>query len=396
MSWQRSVLRAAVCAAAIILTAVKLPAQDWSYTLPEQIRLTQRANLSRREGGSYIGLTQSQVRGYLRRSLAQSSATPRYEGRVYLYEQTLRDRASAGRVVDHSYPLTLVIDHATGVLASLALPAIQKLPALPSTLPEPGDVWEARATFYVNPTAPQQYTPVPALVQYRYEGIEEYLGESYHTIVATAATRLDRRASEEPLPGDLSLLVVTGVHTLGIRIPLADGGSLLVRDQLDEQYRYDDGTIIRHTGHQLVFLDGISMPGEVDEIEAELRDQEVDVDQTDEGLRLTVRNIHFEPDRAVILPEERPRLDQIAQTLGRLPGDVRFLVVGHTADVGTEESQQLLSEQRASAIATALSSRGIASGRLITEGRAGREPVATNETEEGRRQNRRVEIYVQP
>ena len=117
------------------------------------------------------------------------------------------------------------------------------------------------------------------------------------------------------------------------------------------------------------------------------------VEQTDAGTRVTVQNIRFVPDQAVILLEERGRLGQIAEVLKSIQ-DIRFLVVGHTADVGTEESQMELSWQRAEVVVAELVRRGLDPMRFDVEGRGGNEPVASNDNETGRTLNRRVEIYL--
>ena len=120
---------------------------------------------------------------------------------------------------------------------------------------------------------------------------------------------------------------------------------------------------------------------------------DIEVTETDQGVSLTLRALHFVPDQAVILPEDRPLLDVLADALGRIP-DRTFLVRGHTADVGTAESQFLLSEERARVVAAELAERGIPADRFVFQGLGGTEPVGDNTTEEGRRMNRRVEIII--
>ena len=71
-----------------------------------------------------------------------------------------------------------------------------------------------------------------------------------------------------------------------------------------------------------------------------------------------------------------------------------FLVIGHTAAVGTPESQQELSVKRAKAIVDFMVSRGVALDRFLYQGRGGTQPVAPNDTEENMARNRRVEIIV--
>ncbi|TFH42122.1 MAG: OmpA family protein, partial [Chrysiogenales bacterium] len=72
-----------------------------------------------------------------------------------------------------------------------------------------------------------------------------------------------------------------------------------------------------------------------------------------------------------------------------------FLVTGHTARVGDEAGSQSLSERRAQAVADFLiSSGGADRKRVVTRGKGSREPVAENETEAGRKRNRRVELTI--
>jgi outer membrane protein OmpA-like peptidoglycan-associated protein len=70
------------------------------------------------------------------------------------------------------------------------------------------------------------------------------------------------------------------------------------------------------------------------------------------------------------------------------------MIVGHADSVGRPDYNRDLSERRARAAADAVASQGIARGRLITSGKGEDEPIASNDTEEGRRQNRRVELAI--
>ena len=74
--------------------------------------------------------------------------------------------------------------------------------------------------------------------------------------------------------------------------------------------------------------------------------------------------------------------------------NVRIMVVGHTDNVGDASSNQTLSRDRASAVADFLVSRGVPSSRIQWDGRGQEDPIADNSTEEGRSQNRRVEVTI--
>ena len=90
-----------------------------------------------------------------------------------------------------------------------------------------------------------------------------------------------------------------------------------------------------------------------------------------------------------------PVLDKVAATLKEFDKTV-IEVAGHTDSVGSDAYNQQLSERRASSVASYLASHGVMHTRIVTVGAGEAHPVATNETEEGRAQNRRVEITIVP
>ena len=118
------------------------------------------------------------------------------------------------------------------------------------------------------------------------------------------------------------------------------------------------------------------------------------VEKTNAGIRLSVRDIKFKADSAEMLPGENRRLDEIASVLKLAPESQQFLVEGHTAAVGKPNGEQRLSEQRARRIAQELEKRGVNTQSFICRGWGGTKPVASNATDAGRAQNRRVEITI--
>lgn len=108
--------------------------------------------------------------------------------------------------------------------------------------------------------------------------------------------------------------------------------------------------------------------------------------------RVAVRGILFETDSDRIQPESRPVLDEIGVLLREHP-DLRLSIEGHTDSQGSEEYNRELSQRRAEAVRRwLLAEYDIEPPRLAAVGRGEAEPVASNETEDGRRQNRRVEL----
>jgi outer membrane protein OmpA-like peptidoglycan-associated protein len=106
-----------------------------------------------------------------------------------------------------------------------------------------------------------------------------------------------------------------------------------------------------------------------------------------------MKNMFFATNKTRILPTSEEELNGLANYLERHP-EIRIKIVGHTDSVGKDEANQKLSEGRAEAVMKDLIKRGIDPSRLEAEGRGETEPIDTNDTEEGRQNNRRVEIHI--
>jgi outer membrane protein OmpA-like peptidoglycan-associated protein len=128
----------------------------------------------------------------------------------------------------------------------------------------------------------------------------------------------------------------------------------------------------------------------------ELAGSGVDVVRNGDNITLNMPgNITFAFDSSNLQPQFYPVLDNVASTLNEYNQTV-IEVAGHTDSVGSDSYNQQLSVQRANSVAAYLSSKGIMQQRMITVGAGETRPVASNDTEAGRAQNRRVEITIVP
>jgi len=138
----------------------------------------------------------------------------------------------------------------------------------------------------------------------------------------------------------------------------------------------------------------------MDRQEADLRRQTAGtgVEVIRQGDDLVLRmpsGITFPVDSSAIQPQFRSTLDGVAQTLSTY--DQTYVdVLGHTDSTGSDAHNQALSERRAQSVADYLSMRGVARARMGIRGYGETQPIASNDTELGRSQNRRVEIKVVP
>jgi outer membrane protein OmpA-like peptidoglycan-associated protein len=118
------------------------------------------------------------------------------------------------------------------------------------------------------------------------------------------------------------------------------------------------------------------------------------VERVGEGLQVTFASgLLFDTDSDVLSASARQHLSALATNLGKYP-DTDLLIVGHTDATGTDAYNMSLSERRAEAVVNYLASQGVMRSRLRPTGRGESEPIATNDTEAGRQQNRRVEVAI--
>ena len=125
---------------------------------------------------------------------------------------------------------------------------------------------------------------------------------------------------------------------------------------------------------------------------------DVAVEDSYKGIKISVHNLKFIADSNEFLPEEKSRLDALYEELAdkTSSGEFSILVEGHTASVGKPNGEMNLSIDRAKTLINEMTSRGISPSIFSFKGYGGTIPLADNNTEEGRAQNRRVEIILIP
>jgi outer membrane protein OmpA-like peptidoglycan-associated protein len=126
-----------------------------------------------------------------------------------------------------------------------------------------------------------------------------------------------------------------------------------------------------------------------DSLEEELAD--LKAKRTERGLVLTLGDVLFDTGQATLRAGAYGTLDRLAGALKDKPGR-RVVIEGHTDNVGSDASNQALSERRAQAVQMALMQRGVATDQMAAVGKGESTPLATNDAEGGRQQNRRVEL----
>lgn len=164
-----------------------------------------------------------------------------------------------------------------------------------------------------------------------------------------------------------------------------------------------DGDKGRYLGAVVGAIAGGAVGGYMDDQQAEL-ERQLAAEQNAELLKITrlsdgslkvgiASEASFNVNQSSIRADARDIYNKIASVLVDYDKSIVH-IIGHTDSTGTQEYNQSLSEARARSVADAMSGQGVPRDRLRTEGRGELEPAASNETADGRRRNRRVDIVI--
>lgn len=365
-----------------------------TLNLGEQYRIIERQNLRVRVNGNYKGYLYREYRGFLRQ---ESDNDKHYSGEFYILQDMKRDSQLIAKAVDDVYPTEFYINPSgfISITDEFIVPLHQSFPAFSFDAVTPGDSWVASGTDIIYDSN-GNFVKIPFLCRYIYRGENSYLSRPVTVIDAQYALRYKKNSYDN---NRFDIESINGSHKAVIMLYKDTKGGIFIRTELNQEIGYGNGNNESTTGFILTWYDGISanmVASTRDRIIKSLKEsneEDIILEERDNGLMLQLQNIHFLPDSPVILPDERTRLDAIAMLLGEASGRT-FLVVGHTADVGTTESQYELSVERAKSIVDELVSRGLQSKQFLYRGEGGTQPIASNLSKEGKAKNRRVEITI--
>lgn len=134
-----------------------------------------------------------------------------------------------------------------------------------------------------------------------------------------------------------------------------------------------------------------SMAGRAQELEQQVSD--LQTEDTERGLVLTLGSVLFETNKATLHTGSRRTVEKVAEFLNQYP-ERKILIEGFTDSRGSDDYNQQLSEDRAQAVRELLVTSGVDAQRVQVEGYGEEYPVASNDNSAGRQQNRRVEIVI--
>lgn len=280
------------------------------------------------------------------------------------------------------------------------MPTVRNVPVFPSVTRKPGETWTAkgeevhdvRKLFNMN-------TPIviPFTASYKYVGNEEIDGRIFNVIniyyefYQTNSVANKRAGSLYAETTGYSQQTLYWDSTRGILDHYNEEFKIQMKDVYGNKYMFFGTAHSEITEFQNVSDDDTL--ASVQNTVENLKLQNINVKKSEKGLTISIENIQFEPDSDILLDSEKEKIKLISEILYQYKNDL--LITGHCAERGTVNARQKLSEDRAVSVAKYLIELGVRDEyHIFTQGKGSTEPIATNNTEEGRSKNRRVEITI--
>lgn len=367
--------------------------ENIKYTGSKNYIYVERTDLRRYDNGKYAGLLSREVKAYITPVFSENDFL--YDGNFYVNQDTRRGISFVENGIHQAIPSSFKIFENGNfeMIEDYGYPSFRSFPSFPVKNIEIGESWEAESERAVDPLNKGIFTRMPIYIQYTYLRDEIFKEEPVYLFSAKWATRYGNNEKNIDLNGDTEIKSASGNHNATIYVSKNTGKVIVVRDSVDEIFKYKDGNNISFKGTISLFTE---YPPQIDEeqiIPIIEKVDDVDIEKTEAGLKLILTNLQFYPDSSELLPGESVRLSDIAEILKKLP-ESQFLVEGHTASTGNLTGEMQLSVERAYKIVNELVVRGVAADRFIYKGYGSSRPISDNQTAEGKAKNRRVEITI--
>ena len=279
----------------------------------------------------------------------------------------------------------------------LFMPMARNLPVFLGRALSPGDTWSANGVevhdFRFNFSIEEPYR-IPFTAHYTFLGDKIWDEETYPAFSVSYRIFLE----PEPVQGRVFPLRIQSASDQIVFWDADRGQAAAFEGHFRTIFDLSDGQTWEYRGRAVSEvveappMDREEMAREIAEEIAEIPDVTVRI--TDEGIVISLENIQFAPDSAILAQSELRKLDIIAEILKNYP-DRDILVGGHTALAGTAAGRLRLSTERAAAVADYFIRGNVRTpDRVIIRGFGAEQPRADNRTAQGMARNRRVEITI--
>lgn len=326
------------------------------------------------------------------------------DGRIAARYQVSEEAETAGEpfALDREYTVTFEQDERgrQTVPAESFVPQVRDIPVFPEEPLLPGESWVAPATEvydFRDGLGINEPVAIPVEAQY------EYIGPVTVEDIEYQELRIRYNLFYRPPPGRPEaehIRLITARFRQTLLWDAVAGRAHSYEETYNLFMQMRDGAQMEYRGTADGRIVG-APPLDRERLEREISDSirddsiaDATVRSDDDGVTIAFENIQFLPDSAELVPGEMTKVRWLAGILARYP-DRDVLITGHTALAGTEGGRQRLSEERAETVGRLLIELGARTrDRVVYRGMGAREPIADNDSEAGRRRNRRVEITI--
>ena len=279
------------------------------------------------------------------------------------------------------------------------MPVVRDVPVFPGGNLNPGERWSAqghemhdfRDSFGID----KPYR-IPFTANYVFLGSREWKGRNYPAFSVSYRITADPPA----VSGNVWPRHINGASDQTVYWDSALGQAVAYHENFRMVFELSNGRTVEYRGTaeaemiESAKMDKERIAEEISRDISRLEIPDVTVRVVDEGITISLDDIQFRADTAIMLPGEKEKLDKISEILLRYR-ERDILVGGHTALAGSAEGRMKLSVERAAVVADYLISKNARSpDRIVVRGYGAEKPLADNRTEDGRRKNRRVEITI--
>jgi len=397
--------RLVLCAAALLLNGAYLYANDayefrFNYIEGDQYRILSTVQQNVRINGVY-----SHSATILNKASIEVSDVGENDARISAMYHTSEESTGHGQVYrwGEEYPTEFRRDTLGrfDISPEYFMPVVRNVPVFPEQPISPGYSWthagsevhDFRRNFGLD-----EAFHFPIDVVYEYMGTAELDGTEFHQF--SIRYNVFHQAPQQPEIRTAYPMLITGFSDQILYWDDARGRPHYYEETYTFLVHLTDGTVAQFSGEadgRVVESEPLNRQAAVDDIRNllnELDIDESDVQEDERGVTITLENVQFAPDSAVLRSSERAKLDRLSEILERY-GEYDLLVTGHTALAGTEAGRMQLSQERADSVAEYLLELDVRErDQILTRGFGADRPVADNTTESGRRRNRRVELTI--
>lgn len=281
------------------------------------------------------------------------------------------------------------------------IPYLSGIPSFPQIDLVPGMIWKQEGTISYDISAFGSKEPILVKIAVSYTLVEMAIIESkeYFHIVAEWYPFI---ILNKTLAKRTGILRLRGMSTMDIYWDNKSGAPKYSTLNEELQYLFSGNASLlqkRITEEEFKTVAEIERERVIAELNKQIVTEKVanvEVKQTEEGIVLSIENIQFEAESAILLETEKAKLTKIGGLLSSLK-ERKLNIIGHAANIAGSNEEELLtlSSARAQSVADFLVQSGIKEAdSVIATGMGGTMPLASNETPEGRSKNRRVEILI--